>query len=135
MGGGNHGGKRVREWPTSTSLEATQAKAERGSPRRSSGYLANFVEPLAPYPWTYLTGLQTAISITDLFGNNAPFNSTQVVFENYSILSNTYTPTTSAELYYSSADSFFQATLNESLSKRPDAPSSLRGRSRVTSRS
>jgi len=85
------------------------------------GYLANFVEPLAPYPWTYLTGLQTAISITDLFGNNAPFNSTQVVFENYSILSNTYTPTTSAELSYSSADSFFQATLNESLPSGPTA--------------
>ena len=85
------------------------------------GYLANFVEPLAPYPWTYLTGLVTAISITDLFGNNAPFNSALVVFENYSILSNQYTPAASAVLPYSSSDGYYQANLNESLASGPTA--------------
>jgi subtilase family serine protease len=85
------------------------------------GYLANFVEPLAPYPWTYLPGLETAISITDLFGNNAPFASAQVVFENYSILSNKYAPEASAALAYSSSDNYFQADVNVSLSSGPTA--------------
>ena len=85
------------------------------------GYLANFVEPLAPYPWTYLTGLETAVSITDLFGNHAPFTSAQVVFENYSILSNQYTAEASAALPYSSSDGYFQADLNETLSSGPTA--------------
>jgi len=85
------------------------------------GYLANFVEPLAPYPWTYLPGLETAISITDLFGKTSPFNSTQVVFEYYSILSNKYTPAATAALAYSSSSGYFQATLNESLPSGPTA--------------
>jgi subtilase family serine protease len=86
------------------------------------GYLANFVQPLGPYPWTYLPGLQTAISITDLFGKSAPFSSTSVTFENYSILSNTYTTAASAVLSYSPADGFFQAVLNLSI---PDGPTAL----------
>ncbi|MGH9919050.1 MAG: hypothetical protein ACRD6W_09305, partial [Nitrososphaerales archaeon] len=86
------------------------------------GYLANFAQPLGPYPWTYLPGLVTAASITDLFGTNAPFISAQVVFENYSILSNKYTPEASAALPFStSGDGYFEATLNESLSSGPTA--------------
>jgi len=83
------------------------------------GYLANFVQPLAPYPWTYLPGLETAISITDLFGKTAPFNSTTIAFENYSIISNTYTKVASAVLAYSPADGYYQASLNGSLSDGP----------------
>ena len=84
------------------------------------GYLANFVEPLAPYPWTYLPGLVTAASITDLNGTNAPFASAQVVFENYSILSNKYTPEASAALPFStSGGGYFEATINETLSSGP----------------
>ncbi|HEV2389955.1 MAG TPA: Ig-like domain-containing protein, partial [Nitrososphaerales archaeon] len=85
------------------------------------GYLATFVQPLGPYPWTYLTGLETAISVTDLSGKSAPFSSAQVLFENYSILSNTYSPAASAALDYSSADGFFQSTLNETLPSGPTA--------------
>ena len=83
------------------------------------GYLANFVQPLAPYPWSYLPGLSTAISITDLFGKRAPFVSASVVFDDYSILSNTYMPAASASLTYSSSDGYFQSTLNESLPSGP----------------
>ncbi|HVB95126.1 MAG TPA: protease pro-enzyme activation domain-containing protein [Nitrososphaerales archaeon] len=86
------------------------------------GYLANFVQPLAPYPWTFLPRLETSISITDLYGNNAPFTSTTVTFEGYSILSNTYTQAASAALVYSQASGYFQAALNESL---PDGPTAL----------
>lgn len=86
------------------------------------GYLANFIQPLAPYPWTYLTGLETGISITDLFGDKPAFNSTSVAFESYSILSNTYAATASALLHYSSSDGYYEALLNESL---PDGPTAL----------
>ncbi len=85
------------------------------------GYLANFVQPLAPYPWTFLPGLETAVSITDLSGNKAPFNSTRVTFEDYSILSNTYASAASALLFYSSADGYYQAPLNVSLPAGPTA--------------
>ena len=85
------------------------------------GYLASFVEPLAPYPWTFLPGLSTAISITDLFGNIVPFTSESVAFENYSILSNTYTKEASAALNFSSSDGYFQATLKENLTDGPTA--------------
>ena len=85
------------------------------------GYLANFYVPLGPYPWTFLPGLQAGISITDLFGNNAPFASASVAFENYSILSNTYTQEASATLSYSSSDGRFEAVLNENLTDGPTA--------------
>ncbi len=85
------------------------------------GYLANFIQPLAPYPWTYLTGLETGVSITDLFGDKPAFNSTSVAFESYSILSNTYTPSASAVLQYSSSDGYYEGLLNESLPNGPTA--------------
>ena len=84
------------------------------------GYLANFIQPLSPYPWTYLPGLETAVSITDLSGKNPPsLPSAQVAFQNYSILSNTYTKGASAILIYSSLDGLYQALLNESLPSGP----------------
>lgn len=86
------------------------------------GYLANFIQPLAPYPWTYLTGLETGVSITTLFGDKPAFNTTSVAFYNYSILSNTYTQAASAVLHYSSSDGYYEALLNPSL---PDGPTAL----------
>jgi len=86
------------------------------------GYLANFIQPIAPYPWTYLTGLETAVSITNLFGDRPAFNFTSVTFNNYSILSNTYTKAASAVLHYSSSDGYYEAMLNMSL---PDGPIAL----------
>jgi subtilase family serine protease len=87
------------------------------------GYLANFIQPLAPYPWTLLTGLGTAISITDLFGANPAFLSTPVVFQSYSILSNTYKQVESPVLLnYSESNGYYVGTLGGTL---PDGPTTL----------
>ena len=75
------------------------------------GYLANFVQPLAPYPWTFLTGLETAISISDLFGKIPAFLSTPVSFQSYSILDNNYKPVGSALLNYSDVSGYYVGTI------------------------
>jgi subtilase family serine protease len=83
------------------------------------GYLANFYLPLAPYPWTFLTGMGAEVSITDLFGNTPAFASASVTFENYSILSNTYAQEASATLGYSSSNGHYEAMLTENLTDGP----------------
>jgi len=91
------------------------------------GFLANFVEPLAPYPWTYLPSLLTAISITDLFGNlpilpNGGFPSTMpVAFQSYSILGNTYKAAGTALLNFSSANDDYEGQLKANFPSGPMA--------------
>ncbi len=86
------------------------------------GYLADFLQPVSPYPWSYLPGLETAMSVTDLFGKNPSFTSTQVAFQSYSILTNTYAKAGAALLNYSAQGGYFGASLNETL---PDGPTTL----------
>ncbi len=86
------------------------------------GYLANFIQPLAPYPWTFLIGLETAISITDLFGSNPPFPSTPVVFQSYSILNNSYSQVGSAQLDFSDVTGYYINTIKADF---PDGPMAL----------
>ncbi|HYR03948.1 MAG TPA: Ig-like domain-containing protein, partial [Nitrososphaerales archaeon] len=86
------------------------------------GYLANFIQPLAPYPWTFVSGLETAISITDLFGKNPAFLSTSVAFNSYSILTNTYKPVGSTLLNYSSVSGYYTGLVQ---AKLPDGPTTF----------
>ena len=83
------------------------------------GYLANFIQPLAPYPWSFLPGLQTAISITDLFGKAPPFASTPVSFESYSILTNSYTKEHSARLNFSTASDLYTGIVTANFTDGP----------------
>jgi subtilase family serine protease len=56
------------------------------------GYLANFAQPLSPYPWSTISpGLDTVVEISDLAGNFPPFDNASVLVDSYSIGSNTYT--------------------------------------------
>jgi len=83
------------------------------------GYLANFVQPLSPYPWTYLTGLTTAIAITDLSGKPSPFPTTPISFQSYSILKNTYAQDGTAVLNYSSASGYYIGMVTANLTDGP----------------
>jgi subtilase family serine protease len=85
------------------------------------GYLSNFIQPLAPYPWTFQGGLETAISITDLFGNAPPFTTMRVAFESYSIITNTYSPDGSGVLNFSNGTGYYLGTLTENLTSGPVA--------------
>lgn len=86
-----------------------------------AGYLANFIQPVGPYPWTYLPGLQTAVSISDLFGNVPPFASTSVAFQGYSILSNAYSQEQQDVLNYSGSTGYYESTITANLSSGPTA--------------
>jgi subtilase family serine protease len=92
-----------------------------GSAPAFVGYLANFIQPLAPYPWSYLPGLETAVSITDLSGKTAPFAQTQIAFQNYSIIGNRYSTEANAVLNYSASSGYYQATLTMNLTSGPTA--------------
>lgn len=83
------------------------------------GYLANFVQPIGPYPWTYLPGLLTAVSVTDLFGNRTGLVSLPIDFESYSILSNSYSTAGASVLNYSSGDGYFQGDPRVTLPSGP----------------
>ncbi len=85
------------------------------------GYLANFIQPLAPYPWTFQPGLETAISITDLFGKVPAFATTPVAFQSYSIITNTYAPDGGAVLNFSSATGYYQGVVKAYFTDGPMA--------------
>jgi subtilase family serine protease len=83
------------------------------------GYLANVIQPVSPYPWTFLPGLVTAVNVTDLFGNKPPFQTMQVAYQSYSILSNTYTQVGSELLNFSTEYGYYQATLQANFTSGP----------------
>jgi subtilase family serine protease len=85
------------------------------------GYLANFIQPLAPYPWTFQSALETAISITDLFGNAPPFTTAPVAFQSYSIITNTYSPDGRGTLNFANATGYYLGALTENLTSGPSA--------------
>ncbi|MDA4118418.1 MAG: protease pro-enzyme activation domain-containing protein [Thaumarchaeota archaeon] len=79
------------------------------------GYLANYVSPLAPFPWTTFGGLEAAASITDLFGKTPTFLTTQVAIDTYSILSNTYKQVAVSRLNFSSGTGYYIGILNTTI--------------------
>lgn len=85
------------------------------------GYLANFIQPVGPYPWTFLPGLQTSVSISDLFGRVPALKDAAVEFQSYSILSNGYQLEQEDLLNYSSATGDYGATITANLTSGPTA--------------
>ena len=83
------------------------------------GFLAAYVQPFAPYPWSFLPGLEVAIYISDLFGATPPFNSTGISFNSYSILSNRYTEEATAFLNYSSVSQYYIGDLEGNFTDGP----------------
>ena len=89
------------------------------------GYLAAYVQPISPYPWTLLPGLEVAVDISDLFGNLPSFQSAPIAFNTYSILSNKYAEEAVATLNFSSTSGYYIGILAANLADGPTTLTTL----------
>jgi len=70
------------------------------------GYVANFVQPLAPYPWTPIPGLGVSVGASDLAGNTPTSTKASMSIFSYSIASNTYSQVDTVALTLSSSGDY-----------------------------